>query len=598
MNIFNIKLISRSVLCSLIAVSAASCSDNDEIIKDDIKPEEEIPEEVIPEESEPSIVFDYSSISIPFGAKNFAFPINATRDYTVAMDSEQIEWDEENSNRSVIAFKVKNENNAVKPVETNVVITLKDNSLYAKTKFVQFAKANTEYGDVSIFSGQSFPGAEGFGAKTTTGGRGGKVYRVTSLLDDGSTGTLRHAISQKGARTIVFDVSGIIELKSILKISNDDITIAGQTAPGDGICIKNYSTVIAANNVIIRFMRFRMGDEMQVEGDALEGKQKKNIVIDHCSMSWATAECSSFYDNENFTMQWCVISESLRNSVHGKGNHGYGGIWGGAPASFHHNLLAHHDSRNPRMCGSRYSNNSDKELVDFRNNVIFNWGSNSAYAGEGGSYNLVNNYYKPGDVSKNDKRIFQPNADNGNNSQAAGVWGTFYVSDNFMLLKDGGDNAAVNSDNWSAIHPNPTSFDKEQIKSNTEFSVAAVRTHTAREAFDRIIAVGGASMSRDNVDERIMNELFTGKITYNDGGNGSIGGIIDTQTAVGGWPVYESYKPLTDTDGDGIPDIWEIAYGLDPNNANDGNLKTLSGKYTNLEVYLANLVQHIVFEQE
>ena len=425
----------------------------------------------------------------------------------------------------------------------------------------------------------AFPGAEG-GGMYTTGGRGGNVYFVTSL-DDTSTGnlttregTLRWCLAQTGPRTIIFKVAGIIALNSALKIPANT-TIAGQTAPGDGICLKNYSTTLSGDNIIIRYMRFRMGDEKAYEGDALWGRNLSNIIIDHCSLSWSTDECGSFYDNTNFTLQWCILSESLRNSVHVKEAHGYGGIWGGKTATFHHNLLAHHDSRNPRMCGSRFSGQPELELVDFRNNVIYNWGGNSGYAGEGGSYNFVNNYYKPSSYSSNPTRIFQPNAYND-------VWGTFYVNGNYMH-----SSTTVTNDNWVGIDPNPATKSKEELKSLTEFTVPYVTTHTAQEAYNLVLNHCGASKRRDATDKRVINEVTNGLAPMRATLGTTRGGLIDTQSDVGGWDTY-SYQASdvpTDTDKDGMPDEWEQANGLDANNASDRNTTAASG-YTYLEEYL------------
>ncbi|GET26963.1 T9SS type A sorting domain-containing protein [Prolixibacter sp. NT017] len=442
----------------------------------------------------------------------------------------------------------------------------------------------------------AFPGAEGYG-KYTTGGRGGQVIYVTSLSDDYAPGTLRYALYQSGPRIIEFKVSGTIQLKSDLKITQPNVTIAGQTAPGDGICLRDYPVIVEADNVIIRFMRFRMGDAAKQQNDALGGRNHKNIIIDHCSASWSTDECVSFYDNQNFTLQWCIISESLRNSIHEKGSHGYGGIWGGEKATFHHNLLADHDSRNPRFCGSRYTNQPDEELVDYRNNVIYNWGHNSAYAGEGGSYNMVNNYYKSGPATSSSVRfrILQPYADDGSNQQPSGTYGHFYIAGNYVE-----NSSNVTNNNWTGVSlhssfttyaPNVTLSD---VRAANEFSVEPVKTTTAQEAYQDVLNYAGASLVRDTVDKRIVHDTQTGTPTYNDGGNGSTGGIIDTQTAVGGWPELKSTTAPADSDGDGMPDEWEKANNLDPNNPNDAQQTTVDGQYPNLEVYLNSLVAGIM----
>jgi len=242
----------------------------------------------------------------------------------------------------------------------------------------------------------AFPGAEGYG-RYVTGGRGGKVYHVTTLEDGTQEGTLRYAVKQSGIRTVVFDVSGTIHLTSALSIVNPNITIAGQTAPGDGICVADYPFSISANNVIIRYMRFRLGNKnVTLDGadgwDGLGATDKSNIIVDHCSVSWSIDECLSFVGCENTTVQWCIVSQSLKNSGHSKGSHGYGGNWGGAKASYHHNLMIHHDSRTPRL-GPRYTTQL-REQMDMRNNVIYNYGGNGCYGGEAMKVNIVNNYYK------------------------------------------------------------------------------------------------------------------------------------------------------------------------------------------------------------
>lgn len=453
----------------------------------------------------------------------------------------------------------------------------------------------------------AFPGAEG-GGMFATGGRGGKVIHVTNLNDSGP-GSLRAALAESGARTIVFDVAGVIELNSGLNISKGDVTIAGQTAPGDGICIKNFSTRVNSSNVIIRFVRFRMGDEKKNEGDAIWGRYFENIILDHCSMSWCTDECASFYANCNFTMQWCVIAESLRNSIHGKGKHGYGGIWGGKDASFHHNLLAHHDSRNPRIDHPQIYGNyveTHRGNVDYRCNAVYNWGSNHTYGGENGWFNIVNNYYKPGPASS-DRKYFV---------DAYGSYvkdGTVYADNYAEMYLSGNVNAShpeLDNTVSSVYWHNGESYGNYNTLLSASLPLNGpsgediyTTTHSAEQAFGNICAYAGASLVRDAVDERVCSDALEGKASFNDGGNGSKGGIIDTQSAVGGWPAYEAesgeIEMVKDMDGDGMPDWFEDKFGLDKADPSDGNSKTLDiyGRYTDLEMYLHYLVRDIVEKQ-
>ncbi len=442
----------------------------------------------------------------------------------------------------------------------------------------------------------AFPGAEGFG-KVATGGRGGKVIKVTNLNDDG-TGSLRAAINETGARIIVFEVSGNIKLKSKIQVKNSNLTIAGQSAPGDGICIQDYEMNIDADNVIIRFMRFRMGDLTQNEQDALWGRYHQNIVIDHCSMSWSIDECSSFYANKNFSMQWCILSESLNKSFHEKDDHGYGAIWGGSNASFHHNLLAHHNSRNARFDGGNRTGTGLSpfgiDKVDYRNNVIYNWGSNSAYGGENGEYNLVANYYKagPGTASSKRSRIMEISMETDLVKYGLG-FGKFYIAENYV---DG--NAAVTLNNWNGgVDKGSGLGDANYAASRmtTAFSAEPLTIHTALQTYNAVLLYVGASYKRDAVDTRVLKEVKDGTVTYN-GSKTGFKGIIDSQTDVGGWPVLQQITPLKDTDGDGMPDDWETAKGLDPKVANAAG-RNLSTAYDNIEVYLNELVKTITENQ-
>jgi len=440
----------------------------------------------------------------------------------------------------------------------------------------------------------AFPGAAG-GGMFAKGGRGGEVFYVSSLEDKTVPGTLRYALTQPGAKMIVFNVAGTIYLSRELEIREGALTIAGQTAPGDGICIAGYPVKVKADDVIIRFLRFRMGDINEVEGDALSINDCQNVIVDHCSFSWSTDECVSCYGNTDFTLQYCFITESLRNSVHGKGKHGYGGIWGGTNATFHHNLLAHHDSRNPRF-DHDYVNSLCAGPIDYVNNVVYNWGNNSSYGGEGTTkgaggrhINMVNNYYKSGEATKAKSRLVDPTVSCADFciKYVGGTLepGKFFLSGNYMFGYD-----EVTKDNWKGATTSDNS-----VKATTRWTdglTTLENEQTAEEAFETVLAKAGCSHKRDAIDTRIVEEVRQGKYTYK-GSNGSTGGLIDTQGDVGGWPQLNEGEALTDTDEDGMPDDWEKEKGLDPKKYGDCKEYTLSKSYTNLEVYLNSLVEDL-----
>lgn len=438
----------------------------------------------------------------------------------------------------------------------------------------------------------AFPGAEGFG-KYTTGGRGGKLYIVSNLNDEGE-GSFRKAAESKGKRIIVFAISGTIHLESKLTIKGD-ATIAGQTAPGDGICLADHSVGLGGDNIIVRYLRFRMGDKNQKGGmvdgnggdDAFGGNKRKNIIIDHCSMSWSTDEVFSVYGGDSTTLQWNLISEPLNYSYHFETgdkdyeHHGFGGIWGGSHLTAHHNLFAHCVSRNPRFNGTRLG--ATQELVDFRNNVIYNWGNNNVYGGEAGNYNMVNNYYKYGPATKENVkfRIVNPTKTD------VLDYGKFYLDGNYV---DEAKEVSKKNSMGVDLPKGSSEADKKRSIVNTPFPTEECTTHPATEAYMKVLDKVGASFKRDTLDSRIIKEVWnrTGKIIDVQGGYPH--GTPYEQT-VNAWPTLRTYPAPIDTDKDGMPDDWEKRNGLNPNDANDASQNKLDNHYTNIEVYINSLVK-------
>jgi pectate lyase len=437
----------------------------------------------------------------------------------------------------------------------------------------------------------AFPGAEGFG-KYTTGGRGGKVFIISNLNDKGP-GSFREAVEAKGKRIVVFAVSGTIHLESKLFIKGD-ITIAGQTAPGDGICLADQPVSLSGDNIILRFIRFRMGDKYQKGGmvdgnggdDAFGGTRRKNIIIDHCSMSWSTDEVFSIYAGDSTTVQWNLISEPLNYSYHFETgdkdyeHHGYGGIWGGRHLSAHHNLFAHCNNRNPRFDGIR---NSPEENVDYRNNVIYNWGGNNIYAGEGGNYNLVNNYFKYGpSTSKSVKfRIVNP----GKRETPFIGFGKYYVDGNYV--DEAND---VSKNNWLGIHMGNggTDTDKKEAVLDKPHPTTPIAVQTAKDAYEAVLSYVGASFKRDTLDERIINDVKNRTGRFIDVQGGFPHGT-EYKATVNAWPALKQLAAPADSDKDGMPDEWEKKKGLNPADAGDASKVSLHKFYSNIEVYINEL---------
>ncbi len=508
----------------------------------------------------------------------------------------------------------------------------------------------------------AFPGAEGHG-RYVTGGRGGKVIHVTNLNDKG-TGSFRAAVTGNSKKIIVFDVAGVIPLASNLTIGANT-TILGQTAPSPGITLRYY-TVQPEDNCIIRFIRLRRGQEKDINdgADATWQRNKTGIIFDHCSFSWSIDEVASFYDNNNFTMQWCTVAESLTNPGHSKGAHGYGGIWGGKLASFHHNFVGHLMNRGPRFNGARYgwtgyTSNKDydtykwenpvqAENVDFRNCVMYN-AQGTCYGGPGGGQiNIVNNYYKAGpshslkiktlngikvSVSSGKERgsqdrITQVTVSSSGNSDKKHpeyyeMTSRYFISGNTTETTKG---TITKNQDWKGVEYDKGTYtyngeiysaDKKnfygdavahqtidgvscvKIKMDNPAPTGEVTTHSAAEAFSKVLAYGGASLYRDEIDARYMEEAKTGTAQY----KGSITqspGIIDKVSDVNGYTESTfgtASRPADfDTDKDGIPDAWELANGLNPNDDSDALTYSLDGKgyYTNLEVYANSLVEDIM----
>jgi pectate lyase len=408
----------------------------------------------------------------------------------------------------------------------------------------------------------AFPGAEGYG-RFALGGRGGKVLFVTNLNDKGP-GSLRSAIEAKFPRIVVFNISGTIELQSDLRIVHPRITIAGQTAPGGGICLRKYPLKISADDAVVRFIRVRLGDEAGRKVDGIGVRDAENVIVDHCSVSWTLDEAvNTYHGTKNITIQWSLISESLHNSRLRQG-HGFAASLGGVNTSYHHNLLANNAGRNPSIAGEMENPTIN---LDFRNNVIFNW-QYRTLDGRPRSINVVNNYYKAGPASREDLKIVKMQ------SLHDGTFGRWYIRGN--VFEDRSQSQRRND--LVGIDASNISLKSAMIDKPVDF--APVFTETAEETFGNVLLYAGAIRpKRDSHDERIVREVRSGRTTF---GNG----IIASQTDVGGWPELLSTQPQQDIDNDGMPDEWERRYSPKGDLSLQSSLDLDSDGYTNVEEYL------------
>ena len=469
--------------------------------------------------------------------------------------------------------------------------------------FIPWAEKPSDLPQASL---PAFPGAEGGGA-LSFGGRGGRVIVVTSLADRGA-GTFREACEQGGPRIVVFNVAGIIRLQSPVNIRAPYITIAGQSAPGDGVCIAGESVLIDTHDVVIRFMRFRRGETAVTRrDDALGGNPVGNIMIDHVSASWGLDENMSMYrhvyDRGGKSLKMPTVNVTIQNSVFSEAldtyNHAFGSTIGGLNSTFMRNLWANNISRNPSI--GMYGD------FGFVNNVVFNWWNRSADGGDNNSFfQFINNWYKPGPITPLDKpighRILKP--ESGRAAKDSLYFGKAYVNGNIV---EGSER--VTKDNWDGGVQVGDEADAgkylDAIRVSKPLPMAAVSILAAREAYDYVLAHAGATLpARDAVDKRIVEEVRTGKIVYTEGGLTHIGdkwikrrlpddsykqGIITHPSQVGGYPSYTG-TPYKDTDKDGMPDAYETKWGLNPRDAADAATITKSG-YANIEVYLNSLVE-------